>query len=148
MTGYGSKGDRVWLNSQAVQKGQSCKFHLEYVDGPYVVLERLGAIISYRNPEQGKEKWYSKMLRIAEAPPRHDYVERTDQQHSDLTTNEPGISHQEIPTNKMGKQRQQGEPAPSRRSAYRRRLPERYQHYALCNGYRDRGRSPQKRGIM
>ncbi len=58
------------------------------VDGPYGVLERLGALNYHAIPEsRGKEKWCTEIgLKIAKALPRDDYVGRTDQEHSDLTT--------------------------------------------------------------
>ena len=45
----------VWLNSKAIPKGKSRKFHQEWT-GPYKVLHQLGRVNYHIKPEVGKAK--------------------------------------------------------------------------------------------
>ena len=48
-------GDRLWLNSKAIPKGKSPKFHQEWT-GPYEVLRQLGCVNYHIKPKVGKAK--------------------------------------------------------------------------------------------
>ena len=118
-------GDLVWLNSKAIPKGKSHKFHQEWT-GPYEVLRQLGRVNYHIKPEVGKAKTkvvHQKRLKRLESRSNSELPKINE-------LNEPVITHheeeqltvpQETPTTVRG----------LRRSTCVRRQPDRYQEFTL-----------------
>ena len=118
-------GDWVWLNSKAIPKGKSRKFHQEWT-GPYEVLHQLGRVNYHIKPEVGKAKTkvvHQNRLKRLESRSNSELPKINE-------LNEPVITHheeeqltvpQDTPTTIRG----------LRRSTCVRRLPDWYQDFTL-----------------
>ena len=118
-------GDRVWLNSKAIPKWKSRKFHQEWT-GPYEVLRQLGRVNYHIKSEVGKAKTkvvHQNRLKRLESHSNSELPKINE-------LNEPVITHHEeeqltvpheTPTTVRG----------LRRSTRVRRQPDRYQDFTL-----------------
>ena len=118
-------GDRVWLNSKAIPKGKSRKFHQEWT-GPYEVLRQLGRVNYHIKPEVGKAKMkvvhQNRLKRLesrsnSELPKINELNEPVITHHEEVLLTVP----QETPTTVRG----------LRRSTRVCRQPDRYQDFTL-----------------
>ena len=129
------KGDRVWLNDQAVPKGLCRKFHLHWA-GPYVVLSQLGNTNYHIKPEFGTGQAkvvHRNRLKLAKGKQTvedHPPVSHSEEENpgTSLLINEPEVRHRDTPEEELPIDPQ---PTILRRSTRCRRQPERYADYNL-----------------